>query len=62
VRGPRRRCRRLAPNVDVTNPYAGQHACPRCGSAAFTVPAPHYGLGPWRCTACSVAFPPEADR
>lgn len=42
------------------NPWAGQHACPTCGSADWTLPVPLAGLGPWRCVADGTAFDPAA--
>lgn len=39
-------------------PWAGVHPCPSCGSADHTLPTMTEGLGPWRCTSCSLAFDP----
>lgn len=52
------------PGPPPPNPFAGHHACPSCGSAAWTLPTSYPGLGPWRCVRCSAAFDParqEAD-
>lgn len=43
------------------NPFAGRHACPSCGSAAWTLPTSYPGLGPWRCCSCGMAWDPAAE-